>query len=163
MRVTCKTFCKKHINPKQFHKLFKTNKSNEVKSNLTIDDFTKHFKNISLNTASEFHDDSTVSNCLYDELDSDINAEEIRIAIKKLKTNKSCGEDSIVNELFIESVLMPHLQKLFNNIFHWGFYQNHGQKALSLQCIKKETQTMRITIMVYIYNLYIIIYARHKV
>jgi hypothetical protein len=72
-----------------------------------------------------------VSNCFYDELDSNITAEEIRIAIKKLKRNKSCGKDCIVNELFIDC------ESVLNDIFHSGFYPESWSESFITPVYKK--------------------------
>ena len=130
------TYLRKH-NPKEFFKL----KSNHVNCNLTLDDFSTHFKNLSSATANNFYDDCLMTEAVYDELDFDISMEEIRTAIRKLKTDKSCGEDCIVNEIFknYEDLLMPYLHKLFNKIFHCGFYPESWSTSFITQFLKKET------------------------
>ena len=131
-------FLRKH-NPKQFYKLFKTNKSKHPICNLTLDDFSTHFKNLSACATKDIDDNGSVTDTSYEELDIDISTEEIQTAIKKLKTNKSSGEDCIVNEIFIkcQDRLIPYLHKLFNNIFHSGFYPESWSKSAIIPIYKK--------------------------
>jgi hypothetical protein len=62
---------------------------------------------------------------------------EIRTANKKLKRNKSFGEDLIINEKFIEckDVLLPYITKLFNNIFESGYFPKILGKRLYRTCL----------------------------
>ena len=126
------TYLRKH-NPKELFKLFKTRKSNHVNCNLTLDDFSTHFKNLSSATANNFYDDCLMTEAVYDELDFDISMEEIRTAIRKLKTDKSCGEDCIINEIF------NICTNFLITFFIVASIRNHGQQVLLRQFLKKET------------------------
>ena len=61
---------------------------------------------------------------MFHELDSDVSLEEINKGIKQLKLSKSAGPDNYLNEYFIHgnTVLIPHLQSLFNVIFKTGYF-----------------------------------------
>ena len=79
-----------------------------------------------------------------DSLNVPINDNEINIAIKSLKLNKSSGVDAILNEYIISTkqILMPVYRKLFNLILENGIvpsdwvkgniipiYKNKGNKS----------------------------------
>lgn len=55
-------------------------------------------------------------------LDDDISAEEIKSAIKKMKTNKSPGPDGFQVEFFrtYADILIPEMQQTFNSIIQQG-------------------------------------------
>lgn len=60
-----------------------------------------------------------------------ITNDEISKAIKKLKCNKSCSEDYIVNKLFMRcnDILMRVLYKLFNKILMSGLFPDLWTKS----------------------------------
>ena len=64
--------------------------------------------------------------CVFDELDNEIEVNEIKTAIKNLKRGKSHGEDGILNEYIIEfsDILVPLFHKLFNCILDKGLVPN---------------------------------------
>ena len=59
-----------------------------------------------------------------DELDSPISNSEVSIAIRNLKNEKSPGFDGVPVEFFkvISDVFVPYLVKLFNKMYHDGFF-----------------------------------------
>ena len=134
----------KKSNPKQFYKYFSKRKSNCNTNNIPFDDFYKHFKNLSENSALH-EDDSFESDLLdveqpiFEELDYDISIDEIRESIRYLKRNKSCNEDYMLNEIFIDcgETILPVLYKLFNAIFRSGFFPQSWSKATIVPVFKK--------------------------
>ena len=76
---------------------------------------------------------------VYEELDEIISREEILKAINKLKTNKSCSEDLIINEIFIKGkdILLPCLERLFNSIFSSGFFPESWSQSCIVPIFKK--------------------------
>lgn len=139
-------FLRKH-NPKHFYSLFSKGKSKSGKCSLTNDDFQAYFKRL-IEGNSVDHTESTCDfvnyNAVYEELDKEITYDEISKAIKKLKCNKSCSEDYIVNELFIRcnDILMPVLHKLFNKILMSGLFPDLWTKSCIVPVHKKVTLMM---------------------
>lgn len=78
-------------------------------------------------------------NVVYEELDKEIIYDEISKVIKKLKCNKSCSEDYIVNELFIRcnDILMFVLYKFFNKILMLGLFFDLWIKSCIVLVYKK--------------------------
>ena len=124
-------------NPNSFYKQFEKRKYN-VKSELSNDDFYNHFLNLALNEPTSNNEiDNFLTN--YDTIDTDdsvsslidndITEREISNAIHKLKKNKACGYDGLLNEYFINcmNVLMPCLLILFNTVFKSGHFLIAGQ------------------------------------
>ena len=62
--------------------------------------------------------------CVFDELDADITADEIIKAIYELKMDKSHGPDCLLNEFFIEykDFIIPHLCTIFNAVLNSGYF-----------------------------------------
>jgi hypothetical protein len=114
--------------PKQFYKLFAKRKQKAAKSNITSDQFLEHFRDVSTSmgqdTTDDNYDTSQIQTSVYDELDATISIQEIEKAIKNLKSDKSCAEDCIINEVFIKckDVLLPCLYTLFNSVFESGLF-----------------------------------------
>ena len=75
----------------------------------------------------------------YDILDSEITQTEINEAINYLKKKKSPGTDGILSEMLksSQSILMPHLHKLFNAIFDQGFFPTVWTHSLIVPIHKK--------------------------
>ena len=73
------------------------------------------------------------------ELDLDITETEILTAVKKLNTNKACGQDGIFNEYFIncKDISMPCLLLLFNNIFKSGYFPSSWSLGNIVPVFKK--------------------------
>ena len=134
-------YLRKH-NPKHFFSLFGKGKGKSMKSSLTNDDFYAHFKGLIERDEGDPTDnyyDITNTEPVYEELDKDITCEEISKAIHKLKCNKSCSEDCILNELFIkcQDVLMPLIHNLFNKILASGIYPELWTKNCIVPLHKK--------------------------
>ena len=75
------------------------------KTDLNIDDFVRHFRNLmesaDIMSPNDGHDfDDHIYESTFDKLDEEISRKEITKAIKKLKSNKSSSKDMILNELF---------------------------------------------------------------
>ena len=74
-------------------------------------------------------------------LDSPITENEIKHAIKSLKSNKACGPDRITNEMLkfgVHSLLTP-LCKVFNSVFTSGLYPSKWSKSYISTIHKKRT------------------------
>ncbi len=97
----------------------KIDKSSQL-CKISLEGFTKHFEK--LNSSNE-ENPLDVTNIQYNnELNREFENEEIIYAINKLKTNKSCGVDEVINE-FIRStvdIMLPIYNKLFNVILETG-------------------------------------------
>ena len=139
-------YLRKH-NPKSFYKQFEKRKHN-VKSELSNDDFYNHFLNLALNEPTSNKEiDNVLTN--YDTidtddsvsslLDNDITEREISNAIHKLKKNKACGYDGLLNEYFINcmNVLMPCLLILFNTVFKSGHFPHCWSVGCIVPVLKK--------------------------
>ncbi|CAG2226468.1 unnamed protein product [Mytilus edulis] len=134
----------------KFWKLIKSviSKSNIPRSNISSEEWKTYFSDL-LNPEiidkdvnfSEFVDNfvqahNTECDLCIDEnfsyLDSDITSEEILSEIKKLKNNKSPGEDGLSGEFYkcLSSTLLPVLLKLFNEIFHTGDFPECWSTAI---------------------------------
>ena len=77
--------------------------------------------------------------CVFDELDNEIEVDEIKTAIKNLKRGKSHGEDGILNEYIIEfsDILVPLFHKLFNCILDKGLVPNSWSSSIIVPIFKK--------------------------
>ena len=124
-------------NPKEFWNLINSLKENPRNvPPVNPDEFLNHFKNLNqvnptVSNTSErlkiiLSDLESRSN-LFNELDFSISDNEILLAIKKLKSNKSGGLQLITNNMLKagQSYLVPSLKKLFNSILVSGFYPEH--------------------------------------
>ena len=129
-------------NPKQFYKYFSKRKIRSAATNIGFDNFFTHFKNLSEQPMSDTEDileHSDIEPAVFEELDNDISVEEIRDCIHGLKRNKSCNEDYILNELFIDcgETILSVLHKIFNAIFRSGFFPQSWSKASIVPVFKK--------------------------
>ena len=134
-------YMKKH-NPSHFYKYFSRRKQN-VHNDINLTQFVEHFENLcrgsgDVNDLSQNNNEVRDANVDY-AIFEDITEGEIRTAIKMLKRNKSCGEDRIINEIFIEckDALLPHITKLFNNIFKSGYFPKCWAKGCIVPVYKK--------------------------
>ena len=113
-------------NPKEFYKLFSKRKNTiNSSSKIKIDQFVEHFRNLNSNVhGSEHVNEDITYDAIFDELDAPITEREVEEAIRNLKRNKSCSEDLILNEVFLEctDILTPSLVLLFNSVFESGFF-----------------------------------------
>lgn len=120
----------KTSDPKEYWKLL--NKGRDRKQpNIPLGDLFKFFKNLNkapdeLLVQQENFDTDLLDNVnigpLNEEINFSITQEEILRCIKKLKNNKACGEDYVVNE-YIKStsdLFLPTYEKIFNAIFNSG-------------------------------------------
>ena len=109
-------------NPKAYWSILK---GSSKKSNVEvppIDDLVNHFREI--NSAPDDSEDEFLPfiNTANSELDVKITEDEIKKAMKGLKSGKACGIDSITNEFIkcTSDVMMPVYCKLFNHVFDTG-------------------------------------------
>lgn len=110
----------KSSNPKQFWKIITNNKqnSNDIKANFA--DLVNHFKDLNNSDTNDILPDSPTIPDSY--LNNDFTEEEVTCAVNKIKRNKSCGIDGIVNEFLIDTsdIIIPMLTKFFNIIINTG-------------------------------------------
>ena len=110
----------KPTNPKKFWKILqgKTG-SQELKTEAIFADIVNHFKE--LNQSFDNSPSPTIQN-LDNPINNDFTLCEVENAIKKLKWNKACGIDGIVNEFLIDTsiIIAPILTKLFNIVINTG-------------------------------------------
>ena len=61
---------------------------------------------------------------MFDELNVNITVEEIRRVINQLKTGRSGGPDTFLNDFFIHgsTELLPYMYSLFNKILNFGYF-----------------------------------------
>ena len=73
------------------------------------------------------------------ELNSDISADEVYKVVRSLKTNKSCAQDGLLNEYFIESIdiLCPYMVDIFNAILDSGYFPELWTKGVIVPLHKK--------------------------
>ena len=109
-------------NPQQFWKKIKR-KKNEIGDC----DFFSHFKNLFSNNpalGSINSQNRNLADVAVEFLDNQISSNELEKAISKLKNNKSCGEDGIINEFIKHSNIHIYnvILSLFNTILDTGFF-----------------------------------------
>ena len=110
--------------PKHFWKLLNGKKVNSGKEHPDLESFKNHFQ--LLNSGVEISEDEELKlkngSNINDMLDMPFTKEEILECIGKLKNNKACGDDQILNE-FLKStshILIDVYVKLFNLILDKG-------------------------------------------
>lgn len=100
---------------------------------MSVDEFYEYFTSLHNDLISTHHVQAeqfctnhnfNPDNCRFEELDNQITINEIENAVHRLKCNKSCGSDNLLNEFFIESfdILSPYLLKLFNAVLNSGHF-----------------------------------------
>ena len=80
------------------------------------------------------------ANTVHDELlDSEITEDEVRKAIRSLKSGKAAGADQVINEFLksTERVILPFLVKLCNAIFNQGIFSEEWTKSIIVPLHKK--------------------------
>ena len=79
------------------------------------------------------------SNSLNVEFDIPISADEIRLAVKKLKSNKAYGNDALINEYFTETIdiLLPFICDIFNKILDSGIFPDQWRDGIIIPIHKK--------------------------
>ena len=137
-------------NSKEYWKLIKSKKSNNVGASLS--DLLSHFKN--LNENKHRHSDnskcdentcksSQMENKYIDCLNNPIEGDEIIKAIGRLKNGKSCGSDSILNEYIINTkhMLLPLYTYLFNKIINDGEFPESWSTGIIIPIFKNNGET----------------------
>ena len=79
-------------------------------------------------------------NTVHDELlDSETTEDEVRKAIRRLKSGKAAGADQVINEFLksTERVILPFLVKLCNAIFNQGIFPEEWTKSIIVPLHKK--------------------------
>jgi hypothetical protein len=135
----------KSTNPKEYWKILNSRRK-QHSPDIPINIFLDYFKTLNLGNRTE--EETNIENQndigrLNIVLNSSITADEIQKSLKKLKNNKSSGEDTIINEYLKHSfsVMSNIYVKLFNIIFDNGcipelwlsgniipLYKNKGDK-----------------------------------
>ena len=120
-------------------------KNNNVTNNIKLCDWYSHFKNV-------FHFDTPLLsfcnevNTIYfycdtslETLNSPILQQEIQNAINFLKSNKSPGPDSILNEMLLcsKDKLIPLLSTIFSALFRSNSFIDAWQKTIISPVFKK--------------------------
>jgi len=85
--------------------------------------FLEHFEKLGNIPEEELHTfDNETDIFVHDDLENDISADEVLKCIKKLKNNKSCGYDGILNEFLktASSKLLIAVTTLFNIALQTG-------------------------------------------
>ena len=130
-------------NPKQFFKYFSKRKKKSSPVNIGMSEFVEHFQNLvnmTNNDPNDADNDAYDSyDAVFDELDAEISETEILTCIRNLNRNKSCSEDDILNELFLDckDVMIPLLFRLFNSIFKSGYFPESWCKGCVVPIHKK--------------------------
>ena len=67
----------------------------------------------------EYLNENLNNDTMFEGLNNTLDVDEVKNAIRELKTGKAAGHDLIINELYINAseVLAPVLTCLFNNVF----------------------------------------------
>lgn len=115
-----------------------------ISDNISVNDWFEHFKCVFSNDESdEQNDNQSFDNNIFDEpdhtLNQEITEEEVRNAVKNLKSGKSCGTDEIVSEMLKAGGhdVICFLTRLFNAIFDSGVYPSEWAKAIVIPIFKK--------------------------
>ena len=90
---------------------------------ISHDVFVEHFEKLGNIPEEELHTfDNETDIFVHDDLENDISADEVLKCIKKLKNNKSCGYDGILNEFLktSSSKLLIAVTTLFNIVLQTG-------------------------------------------
>ncbi|CAG2202826.1 unnamed protein product [Mytilus edulis] len=131
-------------NPKLCYAKFKPKKKT-LKSNLKLDDFYEHFKNLGLEMNLDTDNASTEESncCVFDELDAEITINEVVKVINLLKRSKSQGLDLLLNEYFIElcDFLLPFIVELFNAVLENGHFPKSWCDAIVIPCQTDQRQS----------------------
>jgi hypothetical protein len=119
-------------------------------SNISLSSFENYFKAIN-NPDNRFFtpDDDKIDfinryetnefKIMFHELNTQISADEINLAIKQLSTNKSGRPDLLLNVFFIEGkgTLLPVLHALFNKLFETGHFPDRWSEGYVIPLHKK--------------------------
>lgn len=116
-------------------------KRKHVRNQITVEEWFGHFrmlleKNITVESVDDIGDDACDDDLVFNR---PISAEEILLALRKLKPNKASGPDGIIGELLKHSYdfILPFLIKFFNALFEKGIYPNSWTESIILPLHKK--------------------------
>ena len=128
------------LNNGEFWNLLKQVKGSNIDKQFTdeallpIQNLSKHYKELLRkkhnSTIKQPNESKNFEN--FDSLNGDITIEEIKQTIRKLKSKKASGNDSITNEMIkcSDDLILVKLEKLFNKIFQTGHYPNSWNERL---------------------------------
>ena len=133
--------------PKEFWKIFKCKKPS-LNHDISDKDFFEYFKRLSSENEDTVDEriadfvrdfDFEARETTFEVLDERISQAEIQKAINRLATNKSSGEDNLLNEYFISagSILLEPLEILFNKIFESGKFPTDWSTGITVPIHKK--------------------------
>lgn len=133
--------------PKEFWKIFKCKKPS-LNHDISDKDFFEYFKRLSSENEDTVDEriadfvrdfDFEARETTFEVLDERISQAEIQKAINGLATNKSSGEDNLLNEYFISagSILLEPLEILFNKIFESGKFPMDWSTGIIVPIHKK--------------------------
>ena len=130
-------------NPKAFWNMIKSDRK-PVSQEVSSDDWYKYF--LRFQPANKWHFNKDIINHHYEEssvenvfLNRPISENEIRNAIKNLKTGKSLGIDGIIIEFLkcCPDYVVPFLMALFNFYFERGYFPLIGRHPYWVQYTRK--------------------------
>ena len=132
--------------PKKFwNEVRKVRGSKNKQTNITCEEFGEHFQN--LFSANDIYKNDLIEEELVsdtgfqnvEQLDCQITNNEVQMAIKRLKPNKSSGIDALIPELFISSsnILSPLMCRLFNYMYENAVYPDCWTKGVIVPVPKK--------------------------
>ena len=130
-------------NKKAYWKYCKTRKIDNNPNNLDFQRFTDFFKSLNEkkeNTETGFLNNNNTHSENNDVLDQEITVTEIKNAILKLKNNKACGIDNIINEHIKSTVdcMMPVYVKMFNIVYSSGIIPDSWRTGIIKPIYKKK-------------------------
>ena len=122
--------------------------TNTGESNLTADEFYGYFKSLNypedVSTQAdddiyEYLNENLNNDTMFEKLNNTLDVDEVKNAIRELKTGKAAGHDLIINELYINAseVLAPVLTCLFNNVFQNGYFPSIWTNGIIVPLLKK--------------------------
>ena len=142
--------------PKSFwKKVNKFRKKNRyTNSDLTVEDFVQHFKNLSSDVTNganidgndetgngndEANNTGRGGDTYIEELDKQITADEVDKVLSSLKRNKGSGPDNIATDCFIDGkrFFTPYLVAIFNKVFDEGYYPKSWRQGTIVPIHKK--------------------------
>ena len=133
-------------NPKMYwqiiDKLRNPDENEPLSSDIPTEDWVTHFKNLSLQSYADDSLNEEIENLEINNpectLNDAITIREIKLNIKKLKNNKACGEDLILNEMIKSgsNILLPSIAKLFNMVLSNGKFPELWNTSLQSPIFK---------------------------
>jgi hypothetical protein len=132
--------------PKKFWDTLRSyrRKSSADPNSIDRDKWYNHFKNVfnsdelQANRDTDFPNDNN-ENIDCDSLNAEITPDEVRAAIKALKSKKAPGPDGLIGEFFKNSCeqILPFLVALFNHLFEHGLFPDNWSLSI-LQPLHKK-------------------------